>query len=122
MTKRLKIINVRLTDGELLMIHALSKKYGDISLSDVMRRCVQERYGRVFPVYLEKSGYIKPLKVPEQQLTDEQYCESVGGKVGGGTEGNTVCFIAKPGTQNGYKFPISERKRIKECAENFGLI
>lgn len=122
MPKRNKSLNIRLTDGELLMIQALSKKYGDISFSDVMRRCVQERFSKVFPVYLEKSGYIKPLKIPEQQLTDEQYCESVGAKVESGTEGNIMCFVAKPGTQNGYKFPISERKRIKECAKNFGLI
>lgn len=124
MTRRRKSINIRMTDGELLMVKALSVKYGNISFPDVVRRCVQERFSKVFPIYLEKSGYIKPLKTPEpkQELTDEQFCELCGMKPFRDKEsGNMRCGYKIPGGSF-WSVDIKNRDLIKSRAKQFGLI
>ena len=79
---RNKTIQVRLTELENKMVETLSEGFGGISRSDTIRRCVQEKYKKAFPLYLttKKDSFVKPL-VEERELTPEQACERAGGKV-----------------------------------------
>lgn len=117
-----KRIILTIDDREVETLNLLLARYGGKApayFRYLLKRAFEQEFGSYKAGRI--TGLIKNLN-PKIELTDEQYCESVGAKVESGTEGNTMCFVAKPGTQNGYKFPISERKRIKECAKNFGLI
>lgn len=88
MGNRSNIIQIRLTDVEVKMVEALCERMGDIPKSDAVRRCIQDRYKREFPVYItEKRGSIRPL---DEELTPEQACEKAGGTVVR-REGTPVC-------------------------------
>lgn len=79
-----------MTDGELEMVESLCAKLGGIPKSDLLRRCLQERYLKVFPVYLtKKRGSVEPI---ERELTPEEACEKAGGKVVT-REGTLMCQI-----------------------------
>lgn len=78
--KRLKKFQIRFTEKEFEMIGALSSGvFGEASMSDTIRRCIQERYSKAFPAYISERKRVAVL--PEFKLTDEQKCEQVGGEV-----------------------------------------
>lgn len=93
MNKRENSINVRMTDGELAMVEALSKKYGGISFSDVIRRVVEERFSKAFPMYTRKNE-TAGVGVPPVELTKEQICEMKGGRIEKNGSG-LVCVFQK---------------------------
>lgn len=89
MSNRNKIIQIRFTEKELAMVEAICEKFGNISKSDAIRRCIQDRFIKIFPVYIKNVG---GAGVPDEELTPEQICEQLGGKVGR-REGNQVCIL-----------------------------
>lgn len=79
MANRIQLIQARLTENELKMVEALCERMGNIPKADMIRRCIQDRYRREFPVYItEKRGSGSPV---EEEFTPEQLCEQKGGKV-----------------------------------------
>lgn len=103
MNKRNHSISVRMTDREASMVEAMAKKYGDISFSDVFRRCVQERFSKVFPAYVKKKDEIG-AGIPDEELTQEQICEMLTGKVIKNDAG-LACF--EPNGLRGLVVPLS---------------
>jgi hypothetical protein len=104
--KRINLIQVRLTDGELIMLEALCLKWGSIPKSDVVRRSVLDRFKKEFPVYLTKE---KRVAQPVEEITDEQFCESFGGKVGKSPkDGVPLC------TKGAFGVPLGDRDRIRQ--------
>lgn len=102
------------------MVDILSEKFGGISRSDVIRRCIEERYRKVFPNYVQK----KIKQEVEEKITDEQFCEQVGGKVLTGPSGGKLCELVRPGSGGGIKVtvPIDNRSLIEDRAKTLGLI
>ena len=76
--KRSININLRLTDREKAMIDALATYYGGVSSSEVLRRTLAERFNKAFPAYTKK---ISGAGIPDEELSQEQICEMLGGKV-----------------------------------------
>jgi len=105
MSNRGNTIQVRLTDGEKKMLEALCTKWGSIPMSDVIRRCLLDRFKKEFPVYLAKE---KRVAQPVEEITDEQFCESYGGKVGKNDGGMTVCI------KGVWSVPLERRDMIKQ--------
>ena len=91
MARRTLLIGVRVTEKEKAMIEALSTSYGDERAADVLRRCMQERFIKAFPLYARK-GDNSAVGVPSEQLTPEQICEKLGGRVGK-NESGAVCLL-----------------------------
>src|SRR3990167_9839458 len=105
MTKRIKMLQSRLTDGEVKMVEALCERLGGIKCSDMIRRLIQERYKKEFPVYMEKRGTITSLG---EDLTPEQICEMNGGKVYKGDNGMVMCGLTVGGAVYGIPVAASE--------------
>jgi len=116
MGSRINKIQIRLTNIEVKMVEALQGRMGDISKSDAVRRCIQERFKKEFPAYITKEyGGIK-ITQKEEELTPEQICEGVGGKVIKREDGGKMCEL-KYHSGAVRRFPITMTDEIQECAE-----
>jgi hypothetical protein len=119
MTNRTKNIRVRITDKEEEMIKTLAVIFGDISVSDTIRRCIQERYQRAFPAYKKKNNGIS--KEEEETLTVEQLCEKSGGKISK-HEGTPVCVFQHPSGGMTGRVPLSNPELFDGMAKRFGIL
>ena len=121
-TKRNKNLQLLLTESEMNMVDSLRAHLGDISRSEIIRDCIRDKYKKEFPSYMARNlqtssegiiGII-PNSVP---LTDEQFCESKGGKLVKDNYGVVMCGIGLH-----VKVPLSDRKTIEFRAKQAGLI
>ena len=120
MANRINLLQVRLTDGELKMVEALCEREGGIPKADVVRRCIEYKFKKEFPVYItERKGTVSPLKVV---LTNEQRCERVGGEVGVDSFGTDVCRIESLDKSFGRNIPIDQPEMFEKAAKAMGLI
>ena len=101
MSNRPNTIQIRLTAREVAMIESLAGKFGDIPKSDVVRRCVADRFKKEFPEYLRNK---QSPGIPEEDLTPEQICEMLGGKVSN-NESGPVCV--GPNGRRGLVVPMT---------------
>lgn len=75
----MKRIHLTLDDQEALNLEVLRSKYGG-SIQIQIRRLIQNAFEKEFGGY-KAEVKVKPIKEPEPELTDEQFCEQKGGKV-----------------------------------------
>ena len=80
MPKEVHKVLIRFTPKEFAMVEALSTSYGDIKPSEVVRRCIEERFRKAFPVYARKGADVG-AGVPEEDMTPEQTVEKFGGSI-----------------------------------------
>ena len=122
MEKRLYNVNVRLTNGELEMLKALARQYGGVSLPDSVRRCIEERFRKAFPLYVkqEKSGAVM-IVTPEKDLSDEQFCEKYGGKIVKG-EAGPLCEQTYPNGVSKVRCLASDREMVKAYSKQIAAM
>jgi hypothetical protein len=99
-----KLINF--TDAELMKVEIIKEKEGQRSFSEAVRSCVRQWHDHKFySKYAE--GVIKPLK---EELTQEQFCESVGG-IPIKKNGIVYGFIKGQGGELDWSHPMSDFKK-----------
>lgn len=119
MDKRSNTIQIRTTTGEQKMVESLCDRLGGIPKSDLIRRLIQERFRKEFPVYIvNKKGNNSPLEV---NLTNEQKCERRGGKPVRDGAGNSICEFRKPGTGIVGTVSMSNPEGFDAMADRIGL-
>lgn len=111
MTRR---INLSLDKREAENLNLLLGKYGGKAPA-YFRALLKEAFEREFGGYKRKK-IMQVLDVPEEQLTDEQFCEKFGGRVMRDSAGTRTCGIRIPGGSSIYSIPLSSRDRIEEIA------
>src|SRR3990167_6362719 len=77
--KRDRRISLCITEREEIKLKAISSKMGDVTMSEVLRRCMTDRYTKEFPPYREKAK--TKIEILAAVYTDEEWCEKNGGKV-----------------------------------------
>lgn len=118
-TKRNKVFQCCLTEEEEAMIIELTKFFGGVSKSDVLRRCIQERYNKLHPPY--KGNKKIEIPKPVVQLTDEQFCEKCGGSIVKDSMGFNVCGLTIT-NGNLYSIPLTMRDKIEAVAKKYKII
>ena len=68
---------ISFTEAEVMKVEIIKEKEGLRSFSEAVRACVRQWHDHKFYTK-HNDGKVKPL--PEPELTQEQFCESVGGK------------------------------------------
>jgi len=112
-------IHARITDGEMLMVKSLMEKFGGISVTDLFRRIIYDRYKKEFPFYVVAKGN-KNLPAAAVELTGEQICEQCKGKVIE-EDGIKKCQLTLRGGSS-YTLPLSMTEKIQALAKQFKLI
>ena len=79
-------LQIMASDGERKMLEELCARFS-CNASELIRGYVRDQHKRVFPAY----GRGKKIKPIEEAISDEQYCEMLGGRVGKNSDGNPVC-------------------------------
>ena len=122
MRKRDYSLKLRLSQEELSIIRLLSSDYGGATLAETIRMCVRSRYEKVFPPYRRKVGEVMisaamagQVVIPDEAMTDEQFCESRGGEIGKDSSGGRICVLTGGGTM--VKIPITNRASIESWAK-----
>lgn len=107
----MKRVNIIFDDREAGLLSALQKEYGG-SLPQVIRDAVKFRFDKTFPPRLRSTGskVQATLLEAEPELTPEQACESVGGKVES-VNGVPMCVI-QISKSMAAKVPLSDQKAI----------
>lgn len=90
------------SDGEQKMVDQLCERFS-CNASELIRGYVRYEHKKAFPAY----GPGKKIKSIEEALTDEQYCEMLGGRVGKNSDGNPVCI------KGAWSVPLDQRDMIK---------
>ncbi|MEK6897599.1 MAG: hypothetical protein AABW93_03660 [Nanoarchaeota archaeon] len=99
----MKRINIFLSDIEEKNLRALLQRYGGRAPA-YFKLLLANAYKEEFGKYNAKSKQIKPI---EEVISDEQYCEMLGGRVGKNSDGNPVCV---KGT---WSVPLDRRDLMK---------
>lgn len=119
--KRRINLQSRLTEGEVKMVEELVKAYGGIDKSDLVRRLIQEKYRKEFPVYMVKGPERKKLE--EVALSDEQFCEQCGGTVfKDSVDGKLKCRLKRIDGGSEYVVPVELREMVEVRAREMKLI
>jgi len=106
-----KTIQVRLSDGEAKMVDELCQRF-DCGVSALVKEWIRWNHKKTFPAYAAgTSKLVKPLD-PDDELTNEQLCEKLGGKVVKGEFGYS-CRFPTIG-ENGVLVPITARKEFRK--------
>lgn len=100
-SKRNKL-QIMVSDGEQKMIEQLCERFS-CNASELVRGYVRDQHKKVFPAY----GAGKRIKPIEEVITDEQYCEMFGGRVGKNDAGIAVCI------KGAWSVPLDRRDMIK---------
>jgi len=115
MSKRISVI---IDDREVENLNVLLGKYGGRA-PEYFRSLLKEAYKQEFGGY--KSGRSRSiLDVPEDQLTDEQFCEKCTGRVMTREDGGKVCALRIGDSM--YKIPLTNREGIEGMAKKLKLI
>ena len=113
-----KRISIFLDEQEEKNLNTLIGKYGGRAPA-YFRFLLKEAFEREYGGY--KSGkFSKILGIPEEEVTDAQFCESNGGKVAH-REGFEVCLL-EINESSSISVPLSNRNRIKDLAKQYKLI
>ena len=118
-----KLILIRVDDREARNLDLLLEKYGGKAPA-YFRYLLKSSYEKEFGSYKSpKFGKIrKILSTSVQELTDEQFCEAVGGRVKKHDNGTIMCFLQIPGGGAPLAVPIGARALIKNRDKQMGLI
>lgn len=90
------------SDGENKMLEQLCERFS-CNASELIRGYIRDQHKKVFPAY----GAGKKVKPIEEALTDEQFCEMYGGRVGKDSVGMPACI------KGAYSIPLNQRDMIK---------
>lgn len=117
-----KRIILTIDDREVETLNLLLAKYGGKApayFRYLLKRAFEKEFGGYKSGKI--TGLVKNLN-PKIELTDEQYCEKVGGSVGKDKDKNLVCLLHISGGGAPLSIPIGARGLIKSRAKQFGLI
>ena|SRR3990167_5552093 len=106
-------ISIFLDEVEEKNLASLLKRYGG-KAPEYFRMLLKESYRKEFGGY--KSRKIKIQEIPEEDLTPEQICEGVGGKVSKRNDGMVVCLMK---LASGFErsLPVTMTKEIQDYAK-----
>jgi hypothetical protein len=115
MSQRLKI---SFDDREAENLAMLIERYGGTPQSFV-RGLINRAFEKEFGGYKAKGT--RKVGIVGDEITNEQFCEMMGGKVVRDGE-LTMCLLKRPEAGGGYSVPIGDRTRIKGYAKSLELI
>lgn len=95
-------LQVMASDGEQKMLEELCERFS-CNASELIRGYIRDQHKKVFPAY----GGGRKIRPIEEVLTDEQFCEMLGGKVGKNSDGNPVCIKGM------WSVPLNQRAMIR---------
>lgn len=102
------LVRFRVGVREKQMLDALCERLGK-KPSELCRFLLTEKFLKVFPKYAERKNE-RSAAVPEEELSDEQFCEKWGGRVVKGGAG-LLCQMRSGGTE--VRMLISDRDAIE---------
>lgn len=88
-------VRFRVSEREGQMLDALCNRFGK-KASEMWRFMLASYFQKAFPKYAERKGEKPAIEEPE--MSDEQFCESRGGKVGK-SEAGVMCEFKFGGTK-----------------------
>ena len=99
-------ITLLVSERELEVLGLIQKNEGQRNFPLVVHDCISNYYKIQYfnKLYMQKGGKIKPI---EEAISDEQYCEMLGGRVRKNSDGNSVCV---KGT---WSVPLDRRDLMK---------
>lgn len=98
-------ITLLVSERELEVLGLIQKNEGQRNLPLVVHDCILNYYKIQYfnKLYMQK-GKIRPI---EEAISDEQYCEMLGGRVGKNSDGNLVCI------KGAWSVPLDQRVMMK---------
>ena len=119
--KKNKLIQIHLTEEGLNKLDSIRMRLDGISRSEAVREAIRDKFGKLFPPYMARNLQTSPegiigIIANSAPITDEQFCESKGGKLG---KNNFGIIVFKVGLSS---IPINDRKTIEWRAREAGLI
>ncbi len=96
-------VTLILSEIEEQNLNVLLNKYGGKAPA-FFHMLLKDAYEKEFGGYKMKTLKVKPI---EEALTDEQYCEMLGGRVGKNSDGNPVCI------KGAWSVPLDQRVMMK---------
>ena len=103
----MKRVNIFFDDKEWSLVEALQNKYGG-KANEIIKSSVKFNFDKSFPAYKMKGLQLKQARAmitpPEEDLTPEQICEMLGGKVTK-KDGTSICY--EPNERRGLVVPLT---------------